>query len=119
MTDNTFNEFGVHHGTKVLGILDEQGFLVDTTVVDENETEENMLLFAEMTPEFVSYVILTDPSITLGYKWDGTSWMAPVVTLPDLSDLFPEGFVFNTQTQAEAEEYWRLRDEEADALDGP
>ena len=79
-----------------------------------------MLLFAQMTPEFASYVILTDPSVSVGYKWDGTSWIAPVVSpISDIQDVLPEGFVFNTETQAEAEEYWRLRNEEADALDGP
>lgn len=77
MTEIIFNDFGSPEGTKVIGILDVDGFLIDTTVVSEDETEENMLIFAQATPGFSSYVVLTDPTITIGYKREGIYWIAP------------------------------------------
>ena len=77
MTDIEFNEFGLVPGTKSIGILDSSGLVIDTTVVKEDETEENMLLFAQQTEGFDSYFVMTDPSITVGYKLEGETWIPP------------------------------------------
>jgi hypothetical protein len=81
-----FNELGVVVGNKLVATLDENGKIIDTSSVKEDETDENIEFFARQTPEYFSHILITDLKYLNGWTFNGSEWVEPVAPEFDIKD---------------------------------